>query len=201
MEADDLRRGRDVPQPVGPFAHVEACTNANSHLLRIRRSDAKHHAVVGKDAGIRCARNIERVGFAVGRRLFRGTGTTNPQACAGDDRRNRRLLHRVSSVRDLTFRPWTLTPEPVPCNSNINGAIRFPGWRGIVMVLSSNRLVDDGCFQDEVPDRGRGSAPARCADDGARWPARHARSLDRCRGRWQVLRLRNRRWSSNRHLR
>ena len=52
MEADDERRGRDGPDTVGAFAHVEARPHSHPHLLRVRSHDTKERSVVGVEAGV-----------------------------------------------------------------------------------------------------------------------------------------------------
>ena len=59
MEADDERRGRDGPDTVRAFGHIEARPHPHPHLLRVRRHDTEERATVGVEAGVFRFGNIQ----------------------------------------------------------------------------------------------------------------------------------------------
>ena len=60
VETDHLRRRGHVPQAVRRLGHVEALPDAHPDLLGVRRGDPEGDPVVGVDARVRRARDVQR---------------------------------------------------------------------------------------------------------------------------------------------
>ena len=106
VEADHLRRGGHVPQAVRRLGHVEALPDAHPDLLGVRRGDPERDPVVGVDARVRRARDVQRAREAVARPAVPMRSELPTRRRRLPVPRTRSALSQVSSQFSDVVRRW-----------------------------------------------------------------------------------------------